>query len=75
MPFGLAVDNNDLFIADAGNSVIRDVNLSTHIITTIAGNGGWGYSGDGGLATAAELNETVRPCGGQQRLVHRRRRQ
>ena len=56
MPFGLAVDNNDLFIADAGNSVIRDVNLSTHIITTIAGNGGWGYSGDGGLATAAELN-------------------
>ena len=60
-PFGLAVDNNDLFIADACNNVIREVNLSApHTITTVAGNGGWGYSGDDSPATSAELNA---PCG------------
>ena len=49
-----------MFIADAGNSVIREVNLSTQIITTVAGDGGWGYSGDDEPATSAELNG---PCG------------
>ena len=47
--------SGDLFIADMDNNVVREVNASTHIITTVAGNGNWGYGGDNGPATAAEL--------------------
>jgi sugar lactone lactonase YvrE len=55
-PEGVAVDSaGNLFIADGGNNVIREVNASTGIITTVAGNGHPGYSGDGGPATAARL--------------------
>ena len=55
-PAGIAVDAaGDLFIADTGNNVIREVNAATSMITTIAGDGTAGYSGDGGPATAAEL--------------------
>ncbi len=54
----IAVDAaGDLFIADVNNNVIREVNAQTGIITTVAGNGTAGFSGDGGLATSAELNE------------------
>ena len=45
----------DLFIAVRHR--IREVNLSTGIITTVAGNGSDGYSGDGGQATDAELGD------------------
>lgn len=44
-----------LYIADYGNQRIRRVG-SDGIITTIAGNDSWGYAGDGGLATKAELS-------------------
>ena len=55
-PAGLAVDAyGDLFIADAGTERIREVDLATGVITTIAGNGTYGYAGDNGPATAAEL--------------------
>jgi sugar lactone lactonase YvrE len=55
-PNDVAVDAaGDLFIADSGNNVIREVNGATGIITTVAGNGASGYSGDGGPATTAEL--------------------
>ena len=55
-PFGLAVDSfSNLFIADEGNSRIRKVGING-TITTVAGNGTDGYSGDGGAATNAELN-------------------
>jgi hypothetical protein len=47
-----------LFIADSHNNVIRKVD-TFGIITTIAGNGTGGYSGDGGSATAAKLNSPV----------------
>ena len=43
-----------MFIAD-GDFRIREVNLSTGVITTVAGNGTCGPSGDNGQATAAEL--------------------
>lgn len=57
-PVGIAVDAaNDVFITDFCYNVIREVNGSTGIIQTIAGNGSAGYLGDGGLATAAELNQ------------------
>ena len=46
----------NLFIADTSNHAIRRVDAKTRTITTIAGTGKPGYSGDGGLATAAQLN-------------------
>lgn len=56
-PRGLAVDAaGNLFIADTGNNVIRKVNAATGTITTVAGTGTPGFSGDGGGATAALLN-------------------
>ncbi|HXN47522.1 MAG TPA: hypothetical protein VN893_12825 [Bryobacteraceae bacterium] len=55
-PSGLALDSTgNLYIADAGNSVIRKVAATTGLISTVAGNGTPGYTGDGGLATAAQL--------------------
>jgi hypothetical protein len=47
---------NDYFIADSGNNVIREVSGATGIISTYAGNGTSGYSGDGGPATGAQLS-------------------
>jgi sugar lactone lactonase YvrE len=53
---GAATDSaGNLYIADWSNHRIRKVNASTGVITTVAGNGTLGYSGDGGQATAAEL--------------------
>lgn len=55
-----AVDGDgNLYIADAGNSRIRKVAATTGIITTVAGNGISGYSGDNGLATSAEIGECL----------------
>ena len=48
--------SGDLYIADTYNNVIREVNLSTGIITTVAGTGTEGHAGDNGAATAAELS-------------------
>jgi len=57
-PEGVAVDSsNNLYIADTDNNAIRKVVISTGIISTVAGNGTEGYTGNGGLATKAELNE------------------
>jgi hypothetical protein len=54
-PTGVAVDSSgNLYIADSHNQRIRKV--SGGIITTIAGTGAAGYSGDGGAATAAQLS-------------------
>jgi hypothetical protein len=56
-PTGVSLDSvGDLFIADYLNQVIREVDTND-IITTIAGNGSGGYSGDGGAATDASLNQ------------------
>lgn len=53
---GIAFDTSgNFYIADAGNNRIRKVTISTGIISTVAGNGTSGYSGDGGAATSAEL--------------------
>ncbi len=53
---GIAVDlAGNLYIADQGHARIRKVDTSG-IITTIAGNGQYSYSGDGGLATNAAIN-------------------
>ena len=53
-PSDVTVDRQgNLYIADRGR--VRVVNGSTGIITTAAGNGNYGASGDGGPATAAEI--------------------
>ena len=53
---GVAVDAaGNVYIADYGNNRIRKVDTKG-IITTVAGNGNDGYSGDGGPATGAQLN-------------------
>ena len=49
--------NNNLYIADWQNNVVRKVATATGIITTYAGNGTAGYTGDGGAATGAELSQ------------------
>ena len=56
-PFsGVAMDAaGDLYISDTYNQAIRMVNAATGIITTVAGNGSFGFSGDGGPATKAQL--------------------
>lgn len=55
-PYGVAVDaSGNIYIADTANNCIRKVTLSTGKITTVAGNGTYGFSGDGGAATAAQL--------------------
>ena len=57
-PEGVFMDNSgNLLIADEGNNRVRKV-TPAGIISTIAGNGTAGYSGDGGAATAAELSGT-----------------
>lgn len=58
-PQGVAVDaNGNLYIADRDNNRIRKVDVTTGIITTVAGNGTAGDAGDGGQATAAELDSS-----------------
>lgn len=55
-PYGVAVDGSgNIYIADTGNHRIRKVSAETGVITTVAGNGNRGYSGDGGPATSATL--------------------
>ena len=56
-PYGVVVDSgNNVYIADPGNNRIRKVAAGTGVVTTIAGDGTAGYSGDNGPATSAELN-------------------
>ena len=57
-PKGIIFDHSwNLIIADSGNAKIRRVDVNTGVITTIAGTGKTGETGDGGPATQADLNE------------------
>ncbi len=56
-PADVAVDaEGNLFIADTENDRIRKVDPGG-VVTTVAGNGTRGFSGDGGAATAAQLHQ------------------
>jgi trimeric autotransporter adhesin len=58
-PVGVTIDDsNNVYIADYANYSIRKIN-SMGIITTIAGNGTFGYSGDNGLATSAQISAPI----------------
>lgn len=60
-PEGIAVNQfGALYIADSSNNRIRKVNAATGIISTHAGTGSQGNTGDGGLATSALLNRPRR---------------
>jgi sugar lactone lactonase YvrE len=61
LPTGVAVDaSGNVYIADYGNNRVRKVTVSTGVISTVAGNGTGGFSGDNSSATSAEL---YRPAG------------
>ncbi|MDU0458509.1 MAG: hypothetical protein RW306_07200 [Geobacteraceae bacterium] len=56
-PMGVTVDSaGNLFIADRSNNRIRKVASVSGVITTVAGNGTAGFSGDNGVATSASIN-------------------
>ncbi len=56
LPLGLALDaQGNLYIAENGNDRVRKVNASDGKISTVAGSGEPGFSGDGGPATQARL--------------------
>ncbi|MBN8722511.1 MAG: SMP-30/gluconolactonase/LRE family protein [Acidobacteria bacterium] len=57
-PEAITLDGaGNLFIADSLNSRVRRVDAITGLITTVAGNGSYSFSGDGGLANVASLNQ------------------
>jgi sugar lactone lactonase YvrE len=57
-PFHPAFDKDgNLYFSDTNNHVVRRVDAKTGIITTVAGSGKKGYTGDGGPATKATFNE------------------
>ena len=56
-PMALALDlTGNLYIAEYGNNRVRKVN-TLGVISTVAGNGNPNYTGDGGQATSAEINQ------------------
>ncbi len=58
--YGIALDaSGNVDIADSGNNVIRKITATTGVISTVAGSGTGGYSGDGGAATSAKLSAGV----------------
>ena len=58
-PTGISINRGgNIYFADYGSERIRKID-TFGIITTVAGNGGAGYSGDGGQATDAELNGAI----------------
>ena len=57
-PFMCTFDQQgNLFVSEARNHIVRRIDHITGVITTIAGTGEAGYSGDGGPATQAQINE------------------
>ena len=57
-PFMCVFDRQgNLYVAEAMNHCVRRIDADSNVITTVAGTGELGYSGDGGPATQATLNQ------------------
>ena len=57
-PYGVAVDGSgNLYLAMYSDSRVRKVTAATGVITTIAGNGNAGFTGNGGPGTSAEISK------------------
>jgi sugar lactone lactonase YvrE len=57
-PQGLALDaSGNLYVADTGNNCIRVISSSSQTISTVAGNGIEGFSGDGAAAVSAQFDQ------------------
>lgn len=55
-PFGIFDDSSgNIFVADSHNNMIRELVKSSQLLTFFAGNGTYGFLGDGGPATSAEM--------------------
>src|SRR5688572_4075985 len=58
-PHGIVITaDQQMYVADTRNHTIRKIDLKTGLISTVAGTGNAGYSGDGGPAAKAEFNGT-----------------
>ena len=69
-PTGVAVDAaGNIYIADDGNNRVRKINTAG-IISTIAGSPTYGFSGDGGPSTAAQLYNPRGICSDAAGNVH-----
>jgi uncharacterized protein (TIGR03437 family) len=67
-PTGIALDaKGNMFIADAGNAVVRRIAVDG-TINTVAGNGNPNYAGDNGLATSAQIDPVAVAVDGQGNL-------
>ncbi len=59
-PTGVAVDTSgNIYFSDYGNHRVRKILASNNVVTTIAGTGTTGYSGDGNQATAATIQSPL----------------
>ncbi|MBZ5611577.1 MAG: hypothetical protein LAP38_25230 [Acidobacteriia bacterium] len=57
-PYGLTIGpDGALYICEVDNNIIRRLDLKTNQLSTVVGNGQKGYSGDGGAALSASLNQ------------------
>ncbi len=62
-PYDVCMDNNhNLYITEWGGHYIRKINTVNGIISTVAGNGTGGFSGDGGPASSASVNRPQGIC-------------
>jgi sugar lactone lactonase YvrE len=63
VPRNMCIDaKGNLFVVDSASNRIRRIDAVTNIITTVAGTGGAGFSGDGGLAVSATFNSIYGIC-------------
>jgi sugar lactone lactonase YvrE len=57
LPTAVALDAaGDVYFSDNGNHRLREIVAATGVVVTVAGDGVQGYAGDGGVATAAEID-------------------